>query len=290
MLEPRAETSIQKHAKSFALASRFLPKRSFEDVCWLYSLCRHIDDVADEGDPVDAVQELSRLKMQIESENPSCQWALLYQRLMCDWGLEKKPLLDLIAGAESDLTQPIVQSERELLLYCYRVAGTVGWMMCPLIGVKKERAIPYAIDLGVAMQLTNICRDIKEDWLRGRIYLPSLTKDDIESERGSSERLVAVEKVKAVLRMTEQYYQSGIRGCRFIPGLARLSICIAICLYRGIGRKILNNQTDPFENRSYLNRSEKFLAVLQGFGLWFVSMVWPLKTKSTPLIGQDVLS
>lgn len=291
MFELRAEDSIKKHAKSFSLAARFLPKTSFEDVCWLYALCRHIDDVADEGEPEQARFELHQLKTEILSESTNHSWAKLYQRLVQQRGLATQPMIDLIEGAESDLNQPCFTERKELLHYAYQVAGTVGWMMCPLIGVKEARAIPYAIDLGVAMQLTNICRDIKEDFERGRIYVDGLTKEDFDASALSEQKEKALVKVKAVLSTAEEFYDSGMRGCAFIPLMARLSIFIALCLYRGIGRKIAADKVDPFSKRSYLRPIEKIGAVTEGFWFWVKSFFAKGQKLSTPAIYRyDYLS
>ena len=146
--------------------------------------------------------------------------------------------MELTDGVLLDTQKVAIQSEAELLRYCYQVAGTVGLLMCDLFGVKDPVARHHAIDLGVAMQLTNICRDVYEDALNGRVYLPgdlfeSITAEKIVSPDVSTTSVRQV--VGYLLSEAEIRYESGISGLCFLPTQARLAIYVATLTYREIG-------------------------------------------------------
>jgi phytoene synthase len=150
--------------------------------------------------------------------------------------------LQLIAGVRSDLDLVGVPDERALIRYCYRVAGTVGVMMCGVLDVHSPHAHAYAIDLGIAMQLTNICRDVAEDATAGRRYLPASMVGELapyELISPSEERLSRVrECVGALLNLADKYYASGEIGLSYLPLRARCGILVAARVYRAIGTRL----------------------------------------------------
>jgi len=148
-----------------------------------------------------------------------------------------------------------MRSDRELIRYCYRVAGTVGLMMSPVLGVGGDRARPHAVDLGVAMQLTNICRDVAEDAERGRTYLPErrLRRAGTTPQallEGEADREAVSEVVRDLLELADDYYESGRAGMQFIPRRSRLAIMVASRVYRAIGVKLRRGRCDPLAGRT----------------------------------------
>ncbi len=165
-------------------------------------------------------------------------------------GLEKKfhPSKDIInqfmLGQQSDLSHKQPRSINELTIYCYRVAGIVGLMVCDALEVKNSNIRRYAIDLGIAMQLTNISRDIKEDSAMGRVYLPKSLVGRLLADEVNSPNKATYNKIKAcqntLLKLADKYYASADLAIPFLPGRTSLAIKIASKLYQAIGKKIIN--------------------------------------------------
>jgi phytoene synthase len=253
-------------SRSFALAARLFDSERREDAARVYAFCRMVDDLADEGvNPRLAGRRLERIRCALCSRT-SCDpvtdaFLLAAERN----GIELEHALLLVGGVESDLSRRVVEDDRDLLRYCYRVAGTVGLMMCPLIGVRSGQALPFAIDLGIAMQLTNICRDVAEDARRGRIYLPRVRLEGARIEPRALlegkplDRSSLAFVVSGLLELAERYYESGIDGFRFIPGRARAAIAVASSVYRAIGRKLERRGCDPLLGRTFLSAAQRSL-------------------------------
>lgn len=252
---------LRQHAKSFYFASRFLPKASRAPVANLYAFCRYVDDVSDFGEPTEAGTRLRALRLEVE--NGQVPEVLEFETL----GIRRQWILDLIDGAISDTEFKPFESEAELELYCYRVAGVVGLMMCPLLGVHDERAWQNAIDLGSAMQLTNMARDVAEDAERGRVYFPL---DWLRREQMGVQEVMIGQYVRPLVQRmlfkAEGLYQSGAEGLRAIPGSRRAAIGVALALYRGIGGALERQQYDPFKGRAYVSWPRKIL--LAFYGVW----------------------
>lgn len=152
---------------------------------------------------------------------------------------------ELLQGCLTDLDTVRVEDDAELLRYAYRVAGTVGLMMCGILGVREGEALPHAVDLGIGMQLSNICRDVAEDATLGRVYLPAqrLRAVGVEPEalvRGDDvDREALFSVVRDLIVLSERYYESAEVGMRYIPPRARVAILVAARLYRAIGLKVM---------------------------------------------------
>ena len=238
------QAMLKKHGRSFYWASLFLPADTRDRAASLYGFCRRVDDAVDEA-PSEDVANRNIIEMEqllVVQKNGEDEFSALFNELrQCGLGLE--PAQQLLLGVKSDLEEVKVRDEEELLLYCYRVAGTVGLMMCPVLNVREPTAWGYAIDLGIGMQLTNICRDVLEDAENQRVYLPQswfqqpLTVDDITSNHERSNEISS--NVLKALRIAESHYNSAIEGLVFIP-LEPVCNCIALTLYREIGRKLKN--------------------------------------------------
>jgi 15-cis-phytoene synthase len=235
---------LAKHGRTFHLASRLLPASRRDDAALLYAFCRYIDDVADETpDKLEAERDLVALRSELcgdESPRPIVE---LFLDLASRRGLDVQAAVCLVDAVMSDLKLVRIANDQELIRYCYGVAGTVGLMMCGVLGVRSDEALHFAIDLGIGMQLTNICRDILEDAKRDRCYIP---QSRLEAKGLSHETVIAgtcdprilAEVTDDLLAVAEQYYSSGDMGMRDIPLPGRAAILVAARVYRAIGWRL----------------------------------------------------
>ncbi|MCA9549582.1 MAG: phytoene/squalene synthase family protein [Myxococcales bacterium] len=256
-------------SKSFSFAARFLPAERRADAALLYAFCRWVDDLADEApDPAEARARLDAVEAQLSAQEPELPQVAELVAMARRVGMDLAHARELVRGVRSDLGVVRVADDRALFRYCYRVAGTVGLMMCPVLGVRAEEALPFAVDLGVAMQLTNICRDVREDALRGRVYLPAtrlaaagVSQDGLLAL--APERAGGVERVvQDLLLVAERYYHSAERGLRFIPARPRVAIAVASRVYREIGRRLIARGTPVLAGRTVVSGARKaFVAV-----------------------------
>jgi len=248
--------SLKKHGKSFYWASFFLPKRNKDAATKLYSICRFFDDLADDNNE-DQTKILTGEFKKIcdDLSHP-------INKFFTSHNLSIKILGDLVDGLVKDQTDVRIKNEKELIQYAYQVAGTVGLMMSPLIMVNNNKANKHAIDLGIAMQLTNIARDIYEDALMNRIYLPQdwISNTDISelTDISSNKDLIQIKSaIKRLILLSETYYKNGFAGMRYIPLKTRLAIFFAAKIYRAIGQKIKKNRYEYSYKRIYVSTIEK---------------------------------
>ena len=254
--------SLKKHGKSFYWASFFLPKRNKDAATKLYSICRFFDDLADDNNE-DQTKILTGEFKKIcdDLSHP-------INKFFTSHNLSIKILGDLVDGLVKDQTDVRIKNEKELIQYAYQVAGTVGLMMSPLIMVNNNKANKHAIDLGIAMQLTNIARDIYEDALMNRIYLPQdwISNTDISelTDISSNKDLIQIKSaIKRLILLSETYYKNGFAGMRYIPLKTRLAIFFAAKIYRAIGQKIKKNRYEYSYKRIYVSTIEKlFITVV----------------------------
>lgn len=250
-------------ARSFRWASAFLSATQRRRVADLYAFCRAVDDLADaQGVTQEAQQDLERLKKALAAEpNGRSMWPqeyLWFRELCLDCNIEFKVVQELIDGMVSDLGVVRMSSDAELIRYCYQAAGTVGLMMCSILGVRDPRALGHAVDLGIAMQLTNISRDVLEDAQSSRVYLPAdrLRAVGVEPEQliegNANPRGVSL-VVEDLLTLAEVYYRSADEGMSFLPARARWAVLVASRLYRGIGRRLRRkHRSNPLLGRVVL--------------------------------------
>ncbi|MDA0934727.1 MAG: phytoene/squalene synthase family protein [Planctomycetota bacterium] len=239
----RADAVLRAHGKTFTWARRFLGSRHAARATRLYAFCRFLDDVADEGgDPAEAARSLAEVRQALVTGRSGDPVVAEVLDLFRDSARAREAASALVDGVVGDLGQVAFESERELLRYCYRVAGTVGVMMCEVLDQREEVAAPFAVDLGIAMQLTNIARDVFEDAERGRRYVPA---DMVEGAHAQAiaamdarTRAVVRRARLALLQRAESYYDSGRRGLVFLPLRARFAILVAAENYRAIGRRV----------------------------------------------------
>ena len=249
--------SIKSEGKSFYWASFFLPKKNRIAASRLYSICRYLDDVAD-NTKLDTSSQIKNIFNQIK-ENESSEINIFFKRNNINLGILK----DLIDGLISDQQNVRVTDEKELIDYSYKVAGTVGLMMLPIINTKDAEARKHAIDLGIAMQLTNIARDVYEDAKMNRLYLPKewlgqvSISDLIDNKLDDQKKKLIELSIKNLIELSDKFYANGFSGMKFIPLRTRLAIFFAAKIYKGIGEKIKSGGYVYRLERIYLNKLEK---------------------------------
>ena len=249
--------SIKSEGKSFYWASFFLPKKNRIAASRLYSICRYLDDVADNS-KLDTSSQIKNIFNQIK-ENESSEINIFFKKNNINIGILK----DLIDGLISDQQNVRVTDEKELIDYSYKVAGTVGLMMLPIINTKDAEARKHAIDLGIAMQLTNIARDVYEDAKMNRLYLPKewlgqVTVSDLINNKLDDQKKRLIElSIKNLIELSDKFYANGFSGMKFIPLRTRLAIFFAAKIYKGIGEKIKSGGYVYKLERIYLNKLEK---------------------------------
>jgi phytoene synthase len=259
---------LAHHGKSFRFAGRFLDKQQLEDCARLYRFCRFIDDLVDEASDADtAMNQLEALKESLDKGYSADPIVQDFIELTKQCQMQARVVSELIKGIESDLAPVLLQSESQLLRYCYRVAGTVGLLMCDVFGVRDTNARNHAIDLGIGMQLTNIARDVKEDATIGRRYIPSGWIGEVSPEALATPRqkpLRAInESVEMLLALADKYYASGNQGLRFLPARAQAGITIAAGVYREIGVVLSERGFDIHSGRAHVGLLRKIRVALR---------------------------
>jgi 15-cis-phytoene synthase len=259
-----AQIALATKGRSFYWASHFLGSAHAERATRLYGFCRYIDDLADEAaSPHAAKTDLAFVKSAIlsgASLDPVVSDAI---SLMRECQIDPAIAVELIKGVESDLDEVKMDTEEDLLRYCYRVAGTVGLMMCGVLDVRDSKAYAHAIDLGIAMQLTNICRDVQEDAANGRRYIPASLVGNIKPitlvNPPHGQQPLLQQSLKALLDLADLYYRSGERGLAYLPAAARMGIWIASRVYREIGVKLRQRGYHYWNGRVKVSGSRKAL-------------------------------
>ena len=262
------DESLAVNGESFHWAKRFLGKKMGSDAAQLYAFCRLLDDMAD-GDIENGPQRLLIIRNALLKGDTSADPALKsFSPLMQSQGFPLEVLIALIDGLLDDQREEVIISdEKELLRYAYRVAGTVGILMCHVLDCHSPDARVHAIDLGIAMQLTNIARDVLEDAQMGRRYLPTtwtgnLSPQDIveAANNPQSENCQTITvAVKRLLDMAEEFYQSGYKGFKHLHWRAHMSIAIAARVYRQIGVQLEAKDLAWYHGRQVTSRTTKLI-------------------------------
>lgn len=271
------------HARSFDRAAAFLPPATRDQVAVLYAFCRLVDDSVDEApDRASAERAIAALAAELDAaSSPAAARpddvaprpvVRAFAAAVADAPLALDAARALIAGVASDVGPVRVADDRALARYCYHVAGAVGVMMCPVLGVADPRALPFAIDLGVGMQLTNICRDVLEDAHADRVYLPAtrlarrgLSPEDLVAGRAPAGQVAGV--VAELLALADRHYASADAGLRYIPAAPRQAILVASRLYRAIGLELLARRAgDPLRGRVIVGPAAKARWILRALG------------------------
>ena len=274
------QSLISKHAKSFNWAGFFLSKETFSKCSVLYDFCRSIDDIVD-GDETLSIRQKKfvEFKSNFINKNSSNSIIKNIHLLLESENISKKIVEDLFDGIESDLKPTVVISNTEnLLIYAYRVAGTVGLMMAKILKVKDVYALKGAIDLGIAMQLTNIARDVIEDKKKNRSYI----KHDLNS-------------IKEVIEIADTFYKSSFVAIKYIPVVSRFAIIVARRVYKKIGDNVLKIENiEKYNNagKTYVSNVEKFFETFLSFydfiKLFFISSRIHLKENEHSIINKEI--
>lgn len=248
-----AKGVLERSSRSFSTAAAFLPAPIRSQVCALYAWCRSVDDAVDlatsQAEAYETLRvldaDLTRCAIGHPVEHPVSRWI---RPLIAEGKIDPRHARELIEGMRMDLDGFAVRTRNDLERYCYHAAGTVGLMMASLMGVKDRAAGDHALSLGIAMQLTNIARDVREDGERGRSYLPgipSVFEADPDEVRAA---------VRQILVLAESHYDIASQGMRYLPWRCRAAIRVAADAYREIGREILRRRCDVLSGRTVISK------------------------------------
>jgi phytoene desaturase len=265
-----AENTLAKKGRSFYWARFFMSAQQASNATRLYSFCRYLDDLVDEEHSAEkATQAIEMARVEItagHSTQPVIQDGI---DLMRECHIDLAVVLDLIDGIQSDIRLKQIENDAALLKYCYQVAGTVGLMMCKVLNVSDPTALRHAVDLGIAMQLTNICRDVADDAKVGRCYLPismvgevsmaQLINPDLETQ------VLVINGIARMLKKADQYYASGQNGFSYLPLGARSSILVAARVYQAIGAQLKKNKFNYWQQRAVVSSPQKILVTTIAF-------------------------
>ena len=276
----KTQNYLSVYAKSFNWAGFFLPKNILIKCSVLYDFCRTLDNIADQNNSLEKKkEEFIKFKEEFSSKSKNNIIISNMVDLIKSENINSSIVYDLFDGIESDIKANVkIKSYKELLIYCYRVAGTVGLMMAKIMKVKNRDSLKSAINLGIAMQLTNISRDVIEDKNNDREYI-------------ESNFLI----LKNTIHKADNFYESSFYAIKDIPLICRFSIIVARRVYREIGRKIL--KISDFENykcsgKVYLNNFEKLIQTFFSLGDIFKLMFTTKNTNLTvidhSLINEDI--
>jgi phytoene synthase len=244
------QSYLSIYAKSFNWAGFFLPKQTYLKCSALYDFCRVADNIADSNEAIE-IKKIKFLDFQNNFNNQKYDDPIIKNmwQLIEEFNIPIKVVQDLLDGINSDIQENIkIHKKKDLLIYSYRVAGTVGLMMAKILRVSKKNSLKSAIDLGIAMQLTNISRDVVEDLNYGRSYID-----------------LNFEQIRSTIKLSENYYENSFYSIKEIPFAFRFAILVARRVYRKIGYKILNKQNLENYKKSgkiYVSNFEKIIETL----------------------------
>ena len=281
-----ANQLLARHGRSFHWARPLLGARHAERATRLYGFCRSIDDLADDtASPAAAHAALNTIRLALATGRSDDIAVRDMLQLMQSCNINASIPLELISGVASDLGEVHLADMEELLCYCYRVAGTVGLMMTATLDVSTPEALPHAIDLGIAMQLTNICRDVCDDALLGRRYLPASLVGELPPAAlinpTVAVRATVSHALCTLLDLADRFYASGEKGLRYLPAGARTGILVAARVYRGIGVVLRQRDYDCWTSRAMVGNGGKAVITLRALA----GTISPRRDKPTPAYG-----
>lgn len=266
---PDAWPMLEKHGKTFAWAAHLMPRRDADRLAQLYAVCRRLDDLADLDGSAEARGRLLALRAQPWGSNSAEPMARELATMVADMGLTPAPMQQLLDGLISDICHQAVADEPSLIRYAYLVAGTVGLMVCDVLDVDAPVARKAAVNLGVAMQLTNIARDVHEDAVAGRRYLPATWWDAAPADIAAPSPAMQRNGAAAVLRLldlADGYYASAQCGFAFLPLSSRIGLAVAARVYRGIGAELRRRGGAFHQGRVYVPRWRKAVLTVAAIG------------------------
>jgi phytoene synthase len=283
------ESVTKLHAKSFYFAAKFLPKHKQKAVYPIYAFCRHVDDEIDEiraGNEAEAILAVEKWKQKLagvfegkrqkakgksenEEQNSKTENQNLvltaWKDLLETYKIPQNLPLELMQGVLQDTHTKRYETFDELYVYCYRVASTVGLMSSEILGYSEKRALEYAEAMGIAMQLTNILRDVKEDAAMGRIYLP---QEDLRKFGVSEEQIFAgkfdnkfAEMMKFQIERAGNFYAKGEKGIALLDKDSRFTVLLASRIYAKILDEIEKQNYNVFTKRAHTSKRQKIFAI-----------------------------
>jgi phytoene synthase len=263
---------LSVYAKSFNWAGFFLPKETLKKCSALYDFCRIADNIADDDDEVEnKKKKFDQFENDFNKKNFDDPIIKNMWDLIEEFDISLKIVQDLLIGIESDIKDKVeLNSKKNLLIYSYRVAGTVGLMMAKILKVNKKNSLMSAIDLGIAMQLTNVSRDVIEDSKNNRFYINE-----------------NFEEISSTISLADTFYENSFFSIKDIPISFRFSILVARRVYRKIGYKILSKKNlENYKNsgKIYVSNAEK---VLETFLAIFDLIKLSLNYKKEDQIQHD---
>jgi 15-cis-phytoene synthase len=265
---------LSVYAKSFNWAGFFLPKETYKKCSALYDFCRVVDNIADDDEKIE-IKEKKFFQFENDFHQKNFENPIIKNmwNLIDDFNISLKIVQDLLIGIKSDIKDKVkLNSKKDLLIYSYRVAGTVGLMMAKILKVNKKSSLKSAVDLGIAMQLTNISRDVIEDSKNNRFYINE-----------------NFEEISSTIKLADTFYENSFYSIRDIPISFRFSILVARRVYRKIGYKILNKKNlENYQNsgKIYVSNVEKFLETFLSI---FDLIILSLNKKKDAKIHHDHL-
>lgn len=299
-----ARATIAHGSKSFALASKLLDARTRDQTAIVYTYCRRADDAIDDcpDDPQTALARLHAELDDIYEGQPTDEVLAAFGQIVRERAIPRLYPAELLAGFAMDVAATRYHTLDQLVVYCHRVAGVVGLMMCHVFGVRDDAALVPAAQLGIAMQLTNICRDVAEDWHRGRLYLP----DDVLARHGAgglagalgtplpdAARPAIARTVEELLALAHRQYRAADRGIPALPWRAALAVRAARRIYAAIGSRVARTGYDVTAGRAVVGKPMKIALALGAVGRTIVAMpgralAAPAKIPTRTLEARDV--
>jgi phytoene synthase len=266
---------LRAHSRSFALAARLYPPGVRDEVAAIYAWCRRCDDAIDLAPPAAQPAELERLRAELDAIYAGAPQpdpiGRAFARVVLTRGIPPAYARALLDGMEMDVRGTRYAELADLRLYAHRVAGSVGLLLCHVMGVSDARALPHAAHLGIAMQLTNVARDVEEDLLRGRVYLPDAllgrAADAVWRARGgpvpAALAPALARAIRALLDEAERHYASADRGLAYLSRRSALAVRTARRVYAAIGDELRRRGCDPRAGRAVVPTARQ-LALLAG--------------------------
>lgn len=285
---PDAWPLLKRHGKTFAWAAHLMPRRDADRLARLYAICRRLDDLADLDGSAGSKVRLVALRTQPWSSVSADPMARELAMMIADMVLNPATMHQLLDGLISDIGHQAIADEPSLIRYAYLVAGTVGLMVCDVLDVRAPTARKAAVNLGIAMQLTNIARDVHEDAVAGRRYLPATWWDaapaDITAASPDMQRNGAI-AVLRLLDLADGYYASAQCGFAFLPLSSRIGLAVAARVYRGIGVELRRRGGGFHQGRVYVPRWRKAVLTVAAIG----TLATPAKPAVDPHLHPVIL-
>lgn len=253
---------IRRHSRSFSLAAKLLAPAARRRAELLYAWCRTADDAVDRApSPAEAAAALDALRIEVarvyDGETPDTPTGQALAEVVAQCDLPRRYPDELLDGMAMDIGDTDYATEAELLVYCHRVAGVVGLMMCHALGVADDAALAPAAYLGIGMQLTNIARDVAEDHERGRRYIPSDWLAFVPAFGEPLDDTVFAPAVERLLILARRYDDAGRAGLKYLDRRSGLGVRVASAVYGAIGDVVASRGYRVSLGRAVVSRGHK---------------------------------